>query len=81
MTIFYWTSILWYLQWRIRLLISHERDDYIAVNVRTDLETREPLHLKDSVIDFSLYVMDTNFDNEDNSYGEFKLHMFTSMDG
>ena len=80
MTIFYRACIVWYLQWRIRLLISYERDDYIAVNVRTDLETRDPLQLKDSAIDFSLYVMDTNFDNDDNSYGEFKLHMFSSMD-
>ena len=53
----------------------------MSVNVQTDLETREPLYLKDSAIDFTLHIIDEGFDNDDNPFGEFKLHMFESMDG
>lgn len=51
------------------------------MNVQTNLEDREPLYLKDSSFDFTLHVLDENFDNENNIYGEFKLHMFSSMEG
>lgn len=30
-------------------------------------------------INFNLYVTDPTFDNDDNPYGEFKLHMYTNM--
>ena len=81
MTIFYGTCIVWYFQYRINLLISHDRDNYISVNVQTDLETRKPLYLKDSAFDFTLQVLNKDFDNDNNPYGEFKLHMFSSMEG
>lgn len=35
--------------------------------------------LKNSDLSFVLYVDDPDFDNEDNPYGEFKLHKFTNM--
>ena len=52
----------------------------MAVNVQTDLETRDPLYLKDSDFDFRLLVNNKEFDNDDNMYGEFKLHMFSTME-
>ena len=36
--------------------------------------------MKDSDINFNIYVDDPNFDNNDNPYGEIKLHKITNMD-
>ena len=32
------------------------------------------------MLNFLTMVTDENFDNDDNPYGEFKLHMYTNME-
>ena len=73
--------ILYYFIWRVTLWTGIERDDYVSVAVQSDLIERDPLILKGSDVDFRVQVNDPTFDNKNNSYGEFKVHLYNSMNG
>ena len=53
----------------------------MSVTVQTDLDKEDPLYLKGSDFDFTVHVVDKDFDNTNSPYGEFKLNLFNSMDG
>lgn len=73
--------ILYYFIWRVNLWTGYDRDEYASVVMQSDLTDRDPLILKGSDIDFRIQVNDANFDNNNNSYGEFKVHLYNSMNG
>ena len=53
----------------------------MSVSMQTNLKDREPLYLNETSVDFTLIVLDKEYQNDDNAYGEFKLHLYNNMDG
>lgn len=45
----------------------------------TDYKDRKPYELKGGDLEFRVAVIDDKFDNNDNPYGEFKLHRYTTI--
>ena len=48
-------------------------------NFFTEFDKRKPYLLKDGELNFKVTVIDNEFKNDDNPYGEFKLHRYTSI--
>ena len=69
----------YYTIWRLTLLVTYERDTYISVNVQSPLDNRPPMYLKGSDLDFTIQVVNSEYDNDDNPYGEIKLHLYSTM--
>ena len=60
-------------------MFTYERDTYISVNVQSPLIPRPPLYLKGSDLDFTVRVVNEDYDNNNNPYGELKLHLYSTM--
>ena len=78
-TLLLYMVLTYYSIWRLTLLFTYERDTYISVNVQSPLHNRPPLYLKGSDVDFTIQVVNNDYDNDDNPYGEIKLHLYSSM--
>ena len=72
-------ALTYYTVWRLTLLFTYERDTYISVNVQSPLDARPPMYLKGSDLDFTIKVVNPDYDNDDNPYGELKLHLYSTM--
>ena len=68
-----------YFTWRTTFVSDHERDDYMSSKFFTEFSQRDPYSLKGGDFEFKVAIVDTKFQNEDNPYGEFKLHKYSSI--
>ena len=85
MTILAISSVITYFSTRVRLLLNHQRDEYMMCSFFTNFEEREPYKLKGGDLDFKIAIMDNTLDLDDNStqpnpYGEIKLHRYTNYE-
>ena len=80
MTILVISSVLAYFSSRLRLLLNHQRDEYMMRGFFTDSKDREPYKLKGGDLDFKIAIMDKTFNLDDNPYGEIKLHRYTNYE-
>ena len=80
MTILVISSVLAYFSSRLRLLLNHQRDEYMMSGFFTDYKDREPYKLKGGDLDFKVAIMDKTFNLDDNPYGEIKLHRYTNYE-
>ena len=46
----------------------------------TEFNQRKPYMLKDSDFNFLVRVIDPDYNNNDNPYGELKLHRYTNIE-
>ena len=53
----------------------------MSANSYNDLKDREAYKLESEEFDFHISLINDKFDNFDNPYGEFKLHLYDSLDG
>ena len=53
---------------------------YLTSTTYEEFSTLGPVFLKlNHSLNISIYINDPEFDNEDNEYGEIKLHRYTNM--
>lgn len=69
-----------YFFWRTAYLFDHSRDDYMMSTFFTEFSDRKPYMLKDSDFTFRVHVVDEDYDNDDNPYGEIKLHKYYNIE-
>ena len=77
MTILVIASVIAYFSTRVRLLLNHQRDEYMMCSFFTDFKDREPYKLKGGDLDFKIAIMDKTLNLDDNPYGEIKLNRYT----
>jgi len=73
--------VIIYLNWRLQVMFSYERDEYMMCSFFTDFNDRDPYNLKEGGdLDFKIAIMDKTLNYEDNPYGEIKLHRYTNYE-
>lgn len=72
--------VLIYLNWRLQVMLSYERDEYMMCSFFTDFNERDPYKLKGGDLDFKLAIMDNTLIYDDNPYGQIKLHRYTNYE-
>ena len=80
MTILVVASVITYFSTRVRLLLNHDRDEYMMSSFFTEFNEREPYKLEGGDLDFKITIMDKNLNLDDNPYGEIKLHRYTNYE-
>lgn len=68
-----------YFFWRCTYIVEHDQDEYFMSSFFTEYEKRDPYKLKGGDLDFRIAIVDKDFDNNDNPYGEFKLHRYSNI--
>ena len=80
MTILVISSVITYFSTRVRLMLNHQRDEYMMCSFFTDFKDREPYKLKDGDLDFKIAIMDKTLNLDDNPYGQIKLHRYSNYE-